>query len=89
MKRVGEMHTWPALRNFDATIVFSTCSTSTSSNTSTAPCPPSSMVVRLQSSAASFMRCLPTTVEPVKLSLRMMGEDSRWRETSSGTPNTA
>ena len=70
-------------------MVFSTCSTSTSSNTSTAPCPPSSMVVRLQSSAASFIRCLPTTVEPVKLSLRMIGEASRWRDTSSGTPNTA
>jgi len=89
MKRVGEMQTCPALRNFEATITFSTCSTSTSSNTSTAACPPSSMVVRLQSSAASFMRCLPTTVEPVKLSLRMIGEDSRWRDTSSGTPNTA
>ena len=47
------------------------------------------MVVRLQSSAASFIRCLPTAVEPVKLSLRMMGDASRWRDTSSGTPNTA
>ncbi len=51
--------------------------------------PPSSIVVRLHVSAASLSRCLPTAVEPVKLSLRMIGEASRWRDTSSGTPKTS
>ncbi len=46
------------------------------------------MVVRLAPSAARRIRCLPTATDPVKLTLRMTGEASRWRDTWSGTPKT-
>ena len=46
------------------------------------------MVVRFIPSAASRVRCLPTGMEPVNVTLRMMGEGMRCSETSAGTPNT-
>ncbi len=47
------------------------------------------MVDFITVSAASFSRCLPTGTDPVKLSLRVTGEASRWRDTASGTPKTS
>src|SRR4029453_16596611 len=41
---------------------------------STGAWPPSSMVMRVMLSAARRIRCLPTLVEPVKLTLRMVRE---------------
>ena len=46
-------------------------SRSQSSKISTGAWPPSSIVTRVMLSAQSFIRCLPTLVEPVKLTLRM------------------
>ena len=46
------------------------------------------MVVRFMPSAASFIRCLPTGTDPVKLILRITGEAIRWLETSAGSPKT-
>ena len=39
-------------------------------------------------SAASRVRCLPTGMDPVKVTLRTMGDGMRCSETSEGTPNT-
>ena len=39
-------------------------------------------------SAASRVRCLPTGMEPVNVTLRMAGEGMRCSDTSDGTPNT-
>ena len=75
----GRTHTTSA----DKVIAFSR---SQSSKMSTGACPPNSIVVRFTPSAASLSKCLPTGMEPVKLTLRMMGEAIRWRLTMSGTP---
>ena len=45
-KRVGEMHTCPALRNLAPPAVFTASATSASSATITGAWPPSSMVAR-------------------------------------------
>ena len=67
----------------DKVIAFSR---SQSSKMSTGAWPPNSIVVRLTPSAASFSKCLPTGTDPVKLTLRMIGDAIRWRLTISGTP---
>src|SRR3546814_5721818 len=67
------MHTCPALRNFCQTTRSSVASRSQSSKISTGAWPPSSIVIRFTPSAARRIRCLPTAVEPVKLTLRMSG----------------
>ncbi len=72
----------------EATARSSTASTSTSSNTSTGACPPSSMVVRFMPAAACAASCLPTGMDPVNVIARMTGEAIRCFETSAGTPNT-
>ena len=72
-KRVGEMHTWPALRNLLAAITLAATATSASSNTITGAWPPSSMVARFMCWPASAASCLPTTVEPVNEILRITG----------------
>ena len=46
------------------------------------------MVVRFMPSAASFISCLPTGIDPVNDTLRMIGEAIRCVDTSCGTPNT-
>ena len=80
------MHTWPALRNLKAPIIFAAPSTSASSKTSTGEWPPSSMVARFMWLAASALRCLPTGTEPVNEILRMTGCGMRYSEISAGTP---
>ena len=47
------------------------------------------MVTRFRLSAESRIRCLPTGIEPVKLTLRITGLAIRWRLTMSGTPWTS
>ena len=46
------------------------------------------MVVRFMPSAASFINCLPTRVDPVKETLRITGEARRCVDTCDGTPKT-
>ena len=46
------------------------------------------MVVRFMPSAASFMSCLPTRVDPVNETFLITGEASKCVETCDGTPNT-
>jgi hypothetical protein len=87
-KRVGEMHTCPALRNLAAAARSAVRSTSASSKTSTGACPPSSSVVGLTCRAASAPTVIPTGVEPVSDTLRMTGEAISVSEIRAGSPNT-
>ena len=82
------MQTWPALRYLNAAMVSAAFSGSASSNTTTGEWPPSSMVVRFMPFAASWARCLPTGIEPVKEIFFTASLASRCSETSAGTPNT-
>ena len=72
-KRVGEMQTWPALRNLAAPAVFRASAMSASSARMTGAWPPSSMVTRFMCWPAKAASCLPTGVEPVKVILRISG----------------
>jgi hypothetical protein len=72
-KRVGEMQTWPALRNLAAPADFTASAMSASSQTITGAWPPSSIVTRFMCWPAIAASCLPTGVEPVKVILRMTG----------------
>ena len=84
--RVGEMQTCPALRYFAADRIFAADVTSASLNTIAGAWPPNSMVARFMCRPASAESCLPTTVEPVKEILRMIGCGMRYSEISDGTP---
>ena len=50
--------------------------------------PPSSIVTRFMCWPASEARCLPTGVEPVKVTLRITGWAMRYSEISAGWPKT-
>ena len=50
--------------------------------------PPSSIVMRFMCWPASAASCLPTGVEPVKVTLRITGCGIRYSEISAGTPKT-
>ena len=67
------MQTWPALRNLAPPAALTASATSASSATITGAWPPSSMVARFMCWPASAASCLPTGVEPVKVTLRMTG----------------
>ena len=54
----------------------------------TGACPPSSKETFFIPSAASFISCLPTLTDPVKVTLRTMGEAIRWVEIFAGSPVT-
>jgi len=82
------MQTCPALRNLPAAATSAVFSGSTSPNTTTGECPPSSMVARFMPSAASLARCLPTGTDPVNEIFRTSSLRSRCSETLAGTPNT-
>src|SRR5690349_5069890 len=82
------MQTCPALRNFEAAIVFAATSMFASSNTITGAWPPSSIVARFMYLPASDARCLPTTVEPVNEILRITGWGIRYSLISAGLPYT-
>src|SRR6185312_3887847 len=73
MNRVGAMHTWPALRNFEPARTLTARSTSASSNTIAGAWPPSSMVIRFMCLPASEASSLPTAVDPVKEIFRIDG----------------
>ncbi|KAG1525551.1 hypothetical protein G6F51_014361 [Rhizopus arrhizus] len=72
-KRVGEMQTWPALRNLAPPEALTASSTSASSATMTGAWPPSSIVTRFICRPASAASSLPTGVEPVNVTLRITG----------------
>ena len=69
--RFAQTHVWPALRNFDIIAPVTALSRSASSNTSKGALPPSSRLIFLTESALWRIRMRPTSVEPVKVILRM------------------
>ena len=71
--RLGLMQTWPLFRNLPRTAALATASGSASGKTMNGACPPSSRLSRLTWSAAARISCLPTSVDPVKLTLRTAG----------------
>jgi hypothetical protein len=87
-KRVGDTQTWPALRNFTRPQVWAARRGSASSKISTGAWPPSSIENRFMPSAHSRASCLPTGIEPVNDTFRMIGEAIRYEDTSAGVPVT-
>ena len=71
--RLAQTQVWPALRYLQIRAPCTAFSKSASSNTMNGALPPSSMEVRLTVAAHCSMSSLPTSVEPVKVSLRTKG----------------
>src|SRR5215210_6085442 len=68
--RLAQTQVWPMLRILETRAPSTAASTSASSKTTKGACPPSSRERRFIVSADCFMSSLPTSVEPVKESLR-------------------
>src|SRR5260370_1154833 len=86
--RVGEMQTWPMLRNLPMVVTFAAASTSTSGKMMTGAWPPSSKEIRFTWPAARRISSLPTSVEPVKLILRTARFSMNSSVISCGAPVT-
>ncbi len=71
--RLAQTQVWPALRYLLARVAFTAVSRSASSKTMKGALPPSSIDVRFMVCAQSATSFLPTSVEPVKVSLRTIG----------------
>ena len=71
--RERAQQSWPALSNTAYGAVAAALATSASAKTMLALLPPSSRVTRFTWSAQPAMICLPTSVEPVKQTLRTSG----------------
>ena len=69
---MAQIQVWPELRYLEAAAPSTAASRSASSNTMTGAFPPNSMDTFLTVSAHSLSRVLPTGVEPVKVSLRIV-----------------
>ena len=78
------MQAWPVLRNLTSAAPRAACAGSASGNTMNGACPPSSSDTRLMCPAAPPASCLPTSVEPVKVSLRTAGLVRNSSPTSQG-----
>ena len=73
--RLAQTQVWPALRYFEASAPSTAASMSASSKTMKGALPPSSIEVRFTVSAHCRISTFPTSVEPVKVSLRTSGFD--------------
>ena len=82
------MQTCPQLRNLAVAAACAAAAGSASSNTMTGAWPPSSIDTFFTPSAQRCSSCLPTGTEPVKDTLRTMGEPIRWRAMRSESPVT-
>ena len=71
--RLAQTHVWPAFRYFEAMAPLTASSMSASSKTMKGALPPSSRDTFFTVSALARMSSLPTSVEPVKESLRTRG----------------
>ena len=71
--RERAQQSWPALSNTPYGAVAAAFSRSASANTMLAFLPPSSSVTRFTCAAQPAMICRPTSVEPVKTTLRTNG----------------
>ncbi|MNE81523.1 hypothetical protein D3C80_1781830 [compost metagenome] len=50
--------------------------------------PPSSISTGFMAAPASWLKCLPTATDPVKVTMRVTGDSIRVEDTSAGLPNT-
>src|SRR5699024_8966474 len=82
MKRFAAVQAWPMLRNFACSAPSTAASRSASSNTTNGALPPSSIEVRSTPGAAWDRSFRPTSVEPVKESLRSRGSARIGSETA-------
>ncbi|MCY1241314.1 hypothetical protein D9M72_542080 [compost metagenome] len=71
--RLAQTQVWPALRYFDTIAPSTAASRSASSNTMKGALPPSSIDTFLMVDAVCAISTRPTSVEPVKVSLRTSG----------------
>src|SRR5258707_5010460 len=71
--RLAQTQVWPAFRYFEAIAPLTAASISASSKTMNGALPPSSSDNFLTVPAHCSIRNLPTSVEPVKVSLRTIG----------------
>src|SRR5262249_35625042 len=71
--RLAHTQVWPAFRYFDAIAPLTAISMSASSKTINGALPPNSIEVFLTVAAHRCISNLPTSVEPVKVSLRTVG----------------
>ncbi len=83
---LAEMHTWPALRNLPSAAARAAASMSASGKTSTGAWPPSSIDTDFRVLAASVLTAIPTGTEPVRLTLRMIGEVTSCSLSAGGSP---
>src|SRR5438105_14428796 len=73
--RLAQTQVWPAFLYFEAIAPFTAISMSASSNTINGALPPNSIEVFFTVAAHCSINSLPTSVEPVKVSLRTVGFD--------------
>ena len=71
--RLEQTQVCPALRYLETMAPCTAASISASSNTINGALPPSSIEVRFTVAAHSAINCLPTGVDPVKVTLRTIG----------------
>src|ERR1700732_519734 len=86
--RLAQTQVWPALRYFEAMAPLTAASTSASSKTMNGALPPSSSDNFLTVPAHCSISNLPTSVEPVKVSLRTVGFEVSSPPTSFEGPVT-
>src|SRR6516225_6516338 len=86
--RLAQTQVWPALRYLEAMAPLTAISISASSNTINGALPPNSIEVFLTVPAHCCISSLPTSVEPVKVSLRTVGFEVSSPPTSFDGPVT-
>ena len=86
--RLAQTQVWPVLRNFEAIAPSTARSRSASSNTISGALPPSSSETFLIVPAHCAISCLPTSVEPVNVSLRTVGFVASSSPTTAAAPGT-
>ena len=67
--RLAQTHVWPALRNFESMAPWTAASMSASSKTMNGAFPPSSRAIRFTVPAHWAINNLPTSVDPVNVSI--------------------
>src|SRR5688572_19100017 len=83
--RLAHTHVWPVLRNFDAITCWIATVRSASSKTMNGAWPPSWSETRLTVRAAFSYSVMPTSVLPVKVSLRTRASAKNASETAAGS----
>src|SRR3546814_10261582 len=80
--RLAQTQVWPVLRNLEIMAPSTAASRSASSNTRKGALPPSSSEIFVTVEAHCCISSLPTSVEPVKESLRTIGLERSEEHTS-------